>query len=363
MRKSILVSLAVLFAAVVAVGCKRGVPTPTPPPTPTPKAYVYDVYVSGISVDGSGVERALLWENNKLRKLSTEESWAGTVSGSGDNVYVAGAIKRESPSKGWAATVWKNTKATVLDNSSNTSFHRACALFASDDNLYVAGHGWSDPEPTPRALVWKNDDEKAVIELTKGEKEAYVCSIFVSKGVVYATGYEYDAARKHVPVFWKNRDRVALVDDATTLGGTNSVFVSGGNIYIAGWRKQDPRTGIATLWRNEAPTYLATNQSDAFSVFVADNKVYIAGMERLGGKMRAVLWIDGRRITLSKDTADEARALSVFVIDDNIYVAGWEEEAGAKRAMLWANGKSIELDAGATKAYAQSVYVVKREKK
>ena len=109
MRKSILVSLAVLFAAVVAVGCKREVPTPTP----APKEYVYDVYVSGNSISPTGIERALLWENDQLKKLSTRESWAGTVSGSGDNVYVAGAIKRESPSKGWAATVWKNTKATV----------------------------------------------------------------------------------------------------------------------------------------------------------------------------------------------------------------------------------------------------------
>ena len=83
MRKSILASFAVLFAAVVAVGCKREVPTPTPTPTPTPKEYVYDIYVSGNSISASGVERALLWENDQLKKLSTRESWAGTVSGSG----------------------------------------------------------------------------------------------------------------------------------------------------------------------------------------------------------------------------------------------------------------------------------------
>ena len=362
MRKSILVSLAVLFAAVVAIGCKRDVPTPTPTPTPTPKEYVYDVYVSGNSVDGSGVERALLWENNKLKKLSTGESWAGTVSGSGDNVYVAGGIMRESLIKGWAATVWKNTKATVLDNSYNTSLHYAHSLFVSDDKLYVAGYGWSDPEPNRRALIWKNDDEKKVIELTKGEKNAYAHSVFVSKGVVYTTGYEYDAARGYVPVLWKNKNRTALVDDATTVGVANSIFVLNDDVYVVGWRLETGGTGTATLWINGNPTYLTANESDAFSVFIADNRVYIAGMERLGGKMTAVLWVDGMPFMLSKDEADEARALSVFVIDNNIYVAGWEEDAGRKRAMLWTNKNTIELDAGATSAYAQSVYVVKREK-
>lgn len=253
MRKSILASFAVLFAAVVAVGCKREVPTPTPTPTPTPKEYVYDVYVSGNSISASGVERALLWENDQLKKLSTRESWAGTVSGSGDNVYVAGAIKRESPTKGWAATVWKNTKATVLDNSSNTSFHYARSLFVSGDNLYVAGYGWSDPEPNRRALIWKNDDENDIIELTKGEKKAYAYSVFVSKGVVYAAGYEYDAAREFVPVLWKNKERVELVADATTIGGTNSVFVSGGNVYVVGWRKVGAGPGTATLWKMRTP--------------------------------------------------------------------------------------------------------------
>lgn len=362
MKKSILVSLAVLFAAVVAVGCKREAPTPTPTPTPTPKEYVYDVYVSGNSISPTGIERALLWENDQLKKLSTRESWAGTVSGSGDNVYVAGAIKRESPSKGWAATVWKNTKATVLDNSSNTSFHYARSLFVSDDNLYIAGHGWSDPEPNPRALIWKNDDEKEVIELTKGEKKAYAYSVFVSKGVVYAAGYEYDATREYVPILWKNKDRIALVDDAITIGAGNSVFVSGGNIYVVGWRKVGAGPGTATLWKNENPTYLTGNESDAFSVFVADNKVYVAGMKEFEGKMRAVLWIDGVLTTLSKEGVDEARALSVFVIDNDVYVAGWEKDARGKRAVLWKNGKPTNLNAGATNAYAQSVYVVKREK-
>ena len=363
MRKSILVSLAVLFAAVVAIGCKRDVPTPTPTPTPTPKEYVYDVYVSGNSVDGSGVERALLWENNKLKKLSTGESWAGTVSGSGDNVYVAGGIMRESLTKGWAATVWKNTKATVLDNSYNTSLHYAHSLFVSDDKLYVAGYGWSDPEPNRRALIWKNDDEKKVIELTKGEKNAYAHSVFVSKGVVYTTGYEYDAARGYVPVLWKNKNRTALVDDATTVGVANSIFVSNDDVYVVGWRMETGGTGTATLWKNENPTYLTANKSDAFSVFIADNKVYVAGTEKRDDKMRAVLWIDGMPTILSKDEADKAHALSVFVIDNDVYVAGWEEDAGGKRAVLWKNGTPTILDAGATDAYAQSVYVVKREKK
>ena len=251
----------------------------------------------------------------------------------------------------------------MLDNSSNTSFHYAHSLFVSDDNLYIAGHGWSDPEPNPRALIWKNDDEKEVIELTKGEKKAYAYSVFVSKGVVYAAGYEYDATREYVPILWKNKDRIALVDDAITIGAGNSVFVSGGNIYVVGWRKVGAGPGTATLWKNENPTYLTGNESDAFSVFVADNKVYVAGMKEFEGKMRAVLWIDGVLTTLSKEGVDEARALSVFVIDNDVYVAGWEKDARGKRAVLWKNGKPTNLNAGATNAYAQSVYVVKREKK
>ena len=52
MRKSILVSLAVLFAAVVAVGCKR---------SPKNKEYVYDVYVAGY--EGKA---PILWKNGLM---------------------------------------------------------------------------------------------------------------------------------------------------------------------------------------------------------------------------------------------------------------------------------------------------------
>lgn len=86
-------------------------------------------------------------------------------------------------------------------------------------------------------------------------------------------------------------------------------------------------------------------------------------MKEFEGKMRAVLWVDDVLVTLSKEGVDEARALSVFVIDNDVYVAGWEKDARGKRAVLWKNGTPTNLNAGATDAYAQSVYVVKREKK
>ena len=56
MKKSILVSFAVLFAAVVAVGCKR---------SPKNKEYVYDVYVAGY--EGKA---PILWKNGEPTKLS-----------------------------------------------------------------------------------------------------------------------------------------------------------------------------------------------------------------------------------------------------------------------------------------------------
>ena len=102
MKKSILVSFAVLFAAVVAVGCKG---------SPKNKEYVYDVYVAGWER-----EDPMLWKNGEPTKLpqKDEGSVATAVFVSGNDVYVAGlesvyygAQDQENPTR-YVGAFWKN---------------------------------------------------------------------------------------------------------------------------------------------------------------------------------------------------------------------------------------------------------------
>ena len=313
MKKSILVSFAVLFAAVVAVGCKR---------SPKNKEYVYDVYVAGY--EGKA---PILWKNGEPTKLSHNgtDAIATAVFVSGNDVYAAGL-------------------ECVYDN----------------------GQDQADP-PRYVGVFWKNGVISRFTDLA-GKADLEVKDLFVSGNDVYVVGQD-KFGEQPTAMLWKNGMAEPL-SDGSKFARAYSVFVSGNDVYVAG-----DHDGVA-LWKNKILSkYTNDSYSEAHSVFVSGNDIYVVGFEERNSKKVAMLWTkrgeSGRWET--KDLTDGSKgaiASSVYVIDNHIYVTGSElkENSTIDIAMLWTKAADSDtwevkkLTNGETDASARSVYVVKREK-
>ena len=353
MRKSILVSFAVLFAAVVAVGCKR---------SPKNKEYVYDVYVAGY--EGKA---PMLWKNGEPTKLSHKElgGIATAVFVSGNDVYAAGlecvynnGQDQEDPSR-YVGAFWKNGVISRVTDLAGKAEIEVNNLFVSGSDVYLVGQDKFGAQPS--AMLWKNGIAET---LSDGSKFARAYSVFVSGNDVYVAGDHEGVA------LWKNKILSKYTNDSYS--EAHSVFVSGNDVYVVG---RDSKT--ATLWKNGIAEKLTDGSKNACarSVFVSGNDIYVVGFEKRDSKEVAMLWTkrgesgswESKDIT---DGSEEAVAFSVYVIDNHIYVVGYEREKNSTmaNAMLWtkaAGSNSWEakrLSKERTSAGARSIYVVKREK-
>ena len=177
MKKSILVSFAVLFAAVVAVGCKR---------SPKNKEYVYDVYVAGYEEDAP-----MLWKNGEPTKLSHNgtDAIATAVFVSGNDVYVAGlecvydnGQDQEDPPR-YVGVFWKNGVISRFTDLAGKAELEVNDLFVSGNDVYLVGQDKFGEKPT--AMLWKNGIAEP---LSDGSKFARAYSVFVSGNDVYVVG-------------------------------------------------------------------------------------------------------------------------------------------------------------------------------
>lgn len=353
MKKSILVSFAVLFAAVVAVGCKR---------SPKNKEYVYDVYVAGY--EGKA---PMLWKNGEPTKLSHNgtDAIATAVFVSGNDVYAAGLEcvydngQDQADPPRYVGVFWKNGIISRFTDLAGKADLEVKDLFVSGNDVYVVGQDKFGEQPT--AMLWKNGMAEP---LSDGSKFARAYSVFVSGNDVYVAG-DHDGV-----ALWKNKILSKYTNDSYS--EAHSVFVSGNDVYVAG---RDSKT--ATLWKNGVAEKLTdgSNTAYAISVFVSGNDIYIVGFEERNSKKVAMLWTkrgeSGRWET--KDLTDGSKgaiASSVYVIDNHIYVTGSElkENSTIDIAMLWTKAadsdtwEAKKLTNGEDMAKAYSVYAVKREK-
>ncbi len=114
---------------------------------------------------------------------------------------------------------------------------------------------------------------------------------------------------------------------------------------------------VAKLWKNGKMQTLSNNYSFAYSVYVSDNDVYVAGIA--GGGIGAAVWKNGKVQDLTPGAYFYTDATSVYVSNGDVYVVGseWNYAKQNYIAKLWINGKAQDLSSGTTSMFANSVYV------
>lgn len=127
-----------------------------------------------------------------------------------------------------------------------------------------------------------------------------------------------------------------------------NIYVAGGfDSVISGSAIHVMTSTRACYWLNDSLLHLPSNliSSEASSIVVKGNDVYVAGTEWLGGYQdNAVYWKNGQRFLLSNQNSS---ATSIYVSGNDVYVAGdiYTDMGNPNwcKAVYWKNGQQINL--------------------
>lgn len=246
------------------------------------------------------------------------------------------------------------------------------------DNVHAVGYSRDMTTSVFKhlAVKWNRGGsfEYPVYARQDGHRYAACNSVHVAGRDVYVAGFErwegllptedpdrFDV-RWYAPSarLWKNGEKFSVGNNPSEISEAHSVFVQGDVIYVGGYTRfsySEAGTvwydNAATVWVNDAPLYLSPYAHDAqvLSVFVAGDDVYAAGYEdnknNPSEATYAMLWKNGAPQRLTYD-GFSAQAHSVFVDGDDVYVAGVKHlffDQGISLAMLWKNGVPQPLHA------------------
>ena len=194
---------------------------------------------------------------------------------------------------------------------------------------------------------------------------------------VYVAGFE-KIQDNSVARLWKNGAMENLTGSGgSTVRSTNvissealSVFVKGNDVYVAGYDvilSDGEMIGRARLWKNGAEQQLenGTLTEQAFSVFVSGNDVYVLGREALdpiplSKRWVFKIWKNGKAEIFAEGT-HECQVNSIFVSGGNVYIVGCGIKSVSYNsiitAKLWINGKEENLTGSTNNSCAHSVFV------
>ena len=221
-------------------------------------------------------------------------------------------------------------------------------------NEYIVGGGYSTRKDL--ALLWIKGWPKPI---TDGVTDAIATSIFISGDDVFIAGYEYEWDTYHgfyyfpnKAIVWKNGVAQPLTQ-GTHEAGAFSIFIWEQDVYVAGYESNGVNL-VAKVWKNGVPANLSDGSIDTYvtSMFVSDGDVYVVGYEYLAGYVeKAILWKNGVPQQLGGE-AIYTSANSVFVSGMDVYVAGRSE----KGAIIWKNGEAQQLS-DRKNSWASSIFV------
>lgn len=279
-----------------------------------------DVYATGIELINS-VWAATIWKNGVAKRLGETDSQITSVFLSGNDVFAVAAGK-----------LWKNNVAQSLNL---TNYDELFDVYTTGNNVYAVGDIYENEKRYPLdnveitisyyPTVWTNgvmqyltdgidDIIDGVINQSidrwkeSGNYIKVTCAptpycIYVSENKEYVAVTVFFGTSENYALLWENGKMQYHLEGG---GIPKSIYTTGGNVYVAGYKIDGLNGGnSAILWVNGNATILSNNTSNAQSIVVSDNKVYIAGSESVNGKMVSTLWVNGnvQHLTENEGTA------------------------------------------------------------
>jgi hypothetical protein len=162
--------------------------------------------------------------------------------------------------------------------------------------------------------------------------------------IVHAVGDEIIPAGIGVFVlptvsYWKNN--VKTPTGFSRGFGAKSIFINNNKIYIAG-QDTPASTQIPCYSENGTRVSLGTTEGFANSIYVKNNDIYVGGFTQASDIKTAKYWKNGIVFPLTNGTRS-AEVKAIYVDGTDVYCAGYEENEGSYKAKYWKNGEAITL--------------------
>ncbi len=354
------ISLAMLVAMISIVGCKKTEETPKPTPVITEfkatSGWVGDVVTITGTDFGIDVANNIVKFGDKVATVSTATitelkvsvpvgattgKISVTVNGVTGTSTADFVVNTETVYIAGQGGYWKNKKFLKKGSGYGSS------LVVVGNDVYYSYNNDIGNARDFNSGYFKND-----VAVSNGS-QTWVYAMVVVNNDVYLAGYEQNASLKNVAKYWKNGVGVSLTD-GTKDAEIKAMQVVGADVYVTG-----TDGGNAKYWKNGVVTNLSNVLSQAYSIFVLGNDVYIGGSENINNTVVPKYWKNGVVITLgSKD----GLVYSIQVIGNDVYAVGRELNSANTRSLAkyWKNGVSVNLTDGISGggAYATSIQVV-----
>lgn len=178
--------------------------------------------------------------------------------------------------------------------------------------------------------VLKNDQKLYTLALTDGQ--IYIKDVCIDHSDIYLVGEAVTIENgKRTYNIWKNGELLSTLSTNRPdldVSGISAICVNQGNIYMAGtvvWKdKSQGRRDQVAVWKNGELTHVfsegASNLTEAVSIVVHNDDVYVAGRGAISGYNANVLvWKNGTLVYTSPE-----RGSAVKMIEDggSIYLLG-----------------------------------------
>ena len=173
---------------------------------------------------------------------------------------------------------------------------------------------------------------------------------------VYAAGRE-----NYVAKYWKNGNAVVLGKSGNASDAYSMVVVNN-DVYVVGFEINNSGKYVANCWKNGIATNLTDGTIDAYAndIFIQGSDIYIAGQEIVSGGSTYVAkyWKNGVAVNLSDPTSN-AVASGIAIYKNDVYVIGERNDSTVSNpvACYWKNGKVMDLSDQSTYAADQSIAV------
>lgn len=263
-----------------------------------------------------------------------------------NTVHLAGFVTTNHGGRP-VASYWKDGVYTDLTNDSIDS--NVSSLSVDGSSVLIGGNIRTYISPS-RSVIWEDGIENVLDEVFGDPMIASRNNNLF--GVWHAKGGW---------VYHKNGNSQPMIDTAYSFGPM-AMTVAGNDVYISGYSSSVPPSPptyvapqYAQYWKNDQLIFRENEVSNALSIFVHQNDVYMAGLRYSPGNLTTIAcyWKNGQRVDLTNGSGI-ALARSVFVTDTHVYVAGMIDN----QVVYWKDGDLTALTTpGGTYSIANSIFV------
>jgi hypothetical protein len=255
-----------------------------------------------------------------------------------NTVHLAGFLG--TPDGLSVAGYWRDGAHTNLTH--DTIYSQATSLHIDRSSVLIGGWKWRNGLP-PQSVIWQGMEE-TVIENSFGgpliaSQDRNVVGVWndLSTGWIIKNGSNFQPLIDTALNIWPTA--MALLDD---------------DVYISGCSSGSGSDQYAQCWKNGNLIFREEQLSNAMSIFVHENDIYMAGYVYNTGWTNGIAcyWKNGERVSLT-DGSLAAVAMSIFVTDAHVYVSGMIND----QAVYWTDGEAVALTTEGTFSMANCIFV------